>query len=128
MRVLVDTHAILWWLRDDPRLSQRARAILADGGNDLYWSIASSWEIAVKLPLGKLELDRPLHHLFAEIVSNQGVEVLPISHEHCGRLAELPLRHRDPFDRMLIVQAQHAGVPILTADPKFEAYDVKVLW
>lgn len=128
MRLLADTHAMLWWLRDDPRLSRRARAILGDGGNELLWSIASSWEIAVKTGTGKLELGRPIHHLFAELVSEQGVIVLPISHEHCARLAELPLHHRDPFDRMLVAQARHQGVPILTADPKLAAYDVELLW
>lgn len=128
MRLLADTHAMLWWLRDDRRLSKRARALLEDGANELLWSIASSWEIAVKLGTGKLELDRPLHRLFADIVSEQGAVVLPIGHEHCSRLADLPLHHRDPFDRMLIAQAQHEGVPILTADPKLAVYDVQVLW
>ena len=90
--------------------------------------MASSWEIAVKLSLGKLEIDRPLHRLFAELVSEQGVDVLPIDHAHCTLLAALPMHHRDPFDRMLVVQAQQMNVPILTADPKFGAYDVTVLW
>jgi PIN domain nuclease of toxin-antitoxin system len=128
VRLLVDTHAMLWWLRDDPRLSRRARAVLADGDSELLWSIASSWEIAVKLSAGKLELDRPLERLFAELVSEQGVEVLPIGHEHCARVAGLPLHHRDPFDRMLVAQAQHERVPLLTADPKLGAYEVEVLW
>lgn len=119
---------MLWWLRDDRRLSQRARALLADGGNELLWSIASSWEIAVKLPLGKLQIGRPLADLFAELVSNQAVQVLPVGHEHCARLAELPLHHRDPFDRMLVVQAQVARVPVLSADPKVGFYDIEVLW
>jgi PIN domain nuclease of toxin-antitoxin system len=119
---------MLWWLRDDSRLSRRARTILGDGANELLWSIASSWEIAVKLGVGKLELGRPLHRLFADLVTDQGVVVLPISHEHCTRLAELPLHHRDPFDRMLVAQAQEQGVPILTADPKLAAYEVEIVW
>lgn len=128
MRLLVDTHAMLWWLRDDARLSRRARTILKDGANTLVWSVASSWEIAVKLRTGKLALDRPLERLYADLVTDQGVEVLPIGHEHCARLAELPLHHRDPFDRMLIVQAQNARLPVLTADPKLSAYDVELVW
>lgn len=128
MRLLADTHAMLWWLRDDRRLSRRSRGLLGDGANELLWSMASSWEIAVKLGIGKLELDRPLHRLFADLVSEQGVVVLPIGHEHCTRVAELPLHHRDPFDRMLVAQAEHEGVPILTADPKLAAYDVELLW
>lgn len=128
MRFLADTHAMLWWLLDDPRLSRRARAELSDGANELCWSMASSWEIAVKLSLGKLELDRPLHRLFADLVGGQGVVVLPIGHEHCARLADLPRLHRDPFDRMLVAQAQHEGIPIMTADPKIAAYEVEILW
>lgn len=128
MRLLVDTHVMLWWLRDDPQLSRRARTILKDGANELLWSLASSWEIAVKLRIGKLELDRPLERLYADLVSDQGVEVLPIGHEHCTRLAKLPLHHRDLFDRMLVAQAQHERVPVLTADPKLVAYDVERLW
>lgn len=128
MRLLVDTHVMLWWLRDDRRLSRQARSIVADAANELLWSIASSWEIAVKLRIGKLELDRPLERLFADLISEQGLELLPVSHEHCTRLCNLPLHHRDPFDRMLVVQAQHAGVPLMTADPKFKAYDIRLLW
>jgi PIN domain nuclease of toxin-antitoxin system len=128
VRFLVDTHAILWWLRDDLRLSRAARTIVGDGANELLWSVASSWEIAVKLSTGKLDLDRPLHRLFADLVSEQGMVVLPIGHEHCARVAELPLHHRDPFDRMLVAQAQQERVPILTADPKLAAYDVEIVW
>lgn len=128
MKVLADTHVMLWWLRDDRRLSERALALLEDGGIELLWSVASSWEIAVKLAIGKLELDRPLERLFADLVSEQGVVLLPVGHDHCARLAGLPLHHRDPFDRMLVAQAQHERVPILTADAKLAAYDVDVLW
>lgn len=128
MRFLADTHALLWWLRDDPRLSKRARSLLGDGANELLWSVASSWEIAVKVASGKLELDRPLPRLFADIVGDQGAVVLPVGHEHCARVAELPRHHGDPFDRMLVAQAQHERVPILSADGKLNAYDVQVLW
>lgn len=128
MKLLADTHAMLWWLRDDDRLSPRARALLGDGANEVLWSLASSWEIAVKLATGKLELDRPPHRLFADLVTEQGVVLLPIGHEHCALLAAVPLHHRDPFDRMLVVQAQHERVPILSADGKLAAYDVKLLW
>lgn len=128
MRLLADTHAVLWWMRDDARLSARARTVLRDGANQLLWSMASSWEIAVKRSIGKLEIDRPLHRLFADLVSEQGLVVLPILHHHCVRLAELPLHHRDPFDRMLVAQAQQERVPLLTGDPKLAAYDVEIVW
>jgi PIN domain nuclease of toxin-antitoxin system len=77
VRILTDTHAMLWWLRDDRRLSQRARALLGDGANELLWSVASSWEIAVKFGIGKLQLDRPLNPLFADIIGEQGASMLP---------------------------------------------------
>lgn len=89
---------MLWWLRSDSRLSRRARRFIGDSRNELLWSIASSWEIGVKLSVGKLEIDRPVHRLFAELVGEQGLEVLPISHDHCAHLSDLPLHHRDPFD------------------------------
>lgn len=128
MRILLDTHAMLWWLRADSRLSKRARNVINDGRNELLWSVASSWEIAVKVSIGKLELDKPIHRLFAEIIGGQGAKLLSVSHEHCSLLADLPLHHRDPFDRMLVVQARVEKAPILTADSKFSAYDVEILW
>jgi PIN domain nuclease of toxin-antitoxin system len=128
MKVLLDTHSMLWWLGNDRRLSSMAREIITDGQNRLIWSMASSWEIAVKVGIGKLTLGRPLRQLYSDIVTDQGVELLPITHEHCTRLGTLPLNHRDPFDRMLIVQAQAEKIPILSADPKLSQYDVEVLW
>ncbi|MCK5379597.1 MAG: type II toxin-antitoxin system VapC family toxin [Acidobacteria bacterium] len=128
MKVLLDTHSMLWWLANDRRLSPLAREAISDGRNRLIWSMASSWEIAVKVGIGKLTLGRPLQQLFADIVSDQGVELLPITHDHCTRLSTLPLHHRDPFDRMLVVQAQGERLPILSADPKLSQYDIEVLW
>jgi PIN domain nuclease of toxin-antitoxin system len=128
VRVLLDTHAMLWWLADDPRLSLSAREVIADGRNRLLWSMASSWEIAVKVGIGKLELDRPLTRLFADIVTEQGVELLLIDHDHCARLGGLPLYHRDPFDRMLVVQALQAKVPVLSGDAKLAPYGIDVIW
>lgn len=128
MKALVDTHVMLWWLGADNRLSQRVSKLIADGDNELFWSIASSWEISVKLGLGKLEIDRPVHRLFADLLGEQGLVSLAVTHDHCARLATLPQHHRDPFDRMLVVQAQVEGIPVLTADPKFSLYDVEVLW
>ena len=128
MRYLLDTHAMLWWLGNDPRMSAFAQETIADGRTRLVWSMASSWEIAIKVAIGKLALERPLTELFSEIVSRQGVELLPITHGHCALLGELPLEHRDPFDRMLVAQAQAERLSILSADPKLSRYDVEVLW
>lgn len=128
MRALVDTHVLLWWLKDDERLSAMARDVLADGDSHLLWSMASSWEIAVKARTGKLRLGRPIERLFGEIVGRQGLEILPITHEHCGRVARLPLHHRDPFDRMLVAQANQEKVPIVSADRKLDQYRVETIW
>ncbi|MCD4749599.1 MAG: type II toxin-antitoxin system VapC family toxin [Thermoanaerobaculales bacterium] len=128
MKVLLDTHSMFWWLANDRRLSPLAREIISDGRNRLIWSLASSWEIAVKVSVGKLTIGRPLQQLFADIVTGQGVEPLPITHDHCARLSDLPLHHRDPFDRMLVAQAQGERLPVLSADSKLSQYDIEVLW
>ena len=119
---------MLWWLSNDSRMSAVARDTLQDGRNQLFWSMASLWEISIKVGIGKLELRRPLTQLFSDIVTGQGVELLAITHDHCAVLGGLPLLHRDPFDRMLVAQAQAEVLPILTGDPKLGRYDVTVLW
>ena len=128
MKVLADTHAVLWWLADDPRLSDRARSTFRNGENVVYWSLASAFELAVKQSVGKLQLGRPLERLFAAVVQEQGFELLPVTHTHCTALAELPLHHRDPFDRMLVAQALIEGLPLLSSDSKLAAYDVELVW
>lgn len=119
---------MLWWLRDDPRLSGQARQLITNGQNELLWSLASSWEIAVKISVGKLDLGRPIQRLFADLTSGQNLELLAIHHEHCIRQANLPLHHRDPFDRMLVAQALTEEVPILTADSKLGLYDIETIF
>ena len=118
---------MLWWMRSDERLSRRASTIISEGRNDLLWSLASSWEIAIKISIGKLELGRPLHRFFAELVSDQNMTILEVGHNHCTRVASLPPHHRDPFDRMLVAQAQVEKVPILTADPKLALYEIDTI-
>ena len=128
MRLLVDTHIGIWWLGDNPRLSDRARKLVQNGHNQLLWSLASSWEIAVKVNIGKLELGRPINRFFADLVRTQQMELLRIGHEHCIQYVSLPLEHKDPFDRMLVAQAQIENCPILTADPKLALYDVETIF
>jgi PIN domain nuclease of toxin-antitoxin system len=127
-RMLVDTHVMLWWLNNDARLSLTARAALGDPGTELMWSLASSWEIAVKVGVGKLRLDRGADRLLSDIVVGQGMVLREVRQTDCVRLAGLPLHHRDPFDRMLVATAQADGVPLLSADDKLRAYDVEVVW
>lgn len=120
--ILLDTHALLWWLDDDPRLGAEARRTIAEA--DIAVSIVTFWEIAVKHGLGKLAIaPEPLAHA----VDRCGFAMLDLARHHCFALAHLPLHHRDPFDRMLIAQAQSERLPILTSDRRFAAYEVALL-
>lgn len=129
MRLLLDTHAFLWWILDDPRLSDCARGVMGDGAPELLLSAASTWEMAIKQALGQLQVvDGKLGALLAEQMARQRVTGLPVEHAHAWRVAALPPLHRDPFDRLLIAQAQVEEVPILTADPLIARYDVATIW
>jgi PIN domain nuclease of toxin-antitoxin system len=128
VKALLDTHAFLWWLLDEDRLGRRARRILGDSRNVLLWSVASSWELAIKVGLGKVRVPGRLRSYLPQKLLEQGITTLPIEHAHAFEVAELPEHHRDPFDRMLIAQARIERVPILSADEQLEAYDVEVVW
>jgi len=128
MRVLLDTHAFLWWVTDDTHLSSRARAIIADGDNELFLSAASGWEMAIKTRLDKLHLpDNPASFVFEQLRIN-AIEPLAIQMTHALRVYSLPGHHRDPFDRILVAQAQVERMPIITADPQVAQYNVEILW
>lgn len=123
MRLLVDSHPLLWFvLGNKKRLSATMRARVEDG--ESLVSIASLWEIAIKSGIGKLKAPDDL----PERVQQLGFELLPITAEHVWRVRELPHHHRDPFDRLLIAQAQAGSLPIVTADSAFADYDVTVIW
>ncbi|MCB0915734.1 MAG: type II toxin-antitoxin system VapC family toxin [Actinobacteria bacterium] len=122
MRLLLDTHALLWWLADAP-LSTVARDLIADPTNVVYVSAASGWEISVKTALGKLVAPDDLESSLTDC----NFDSLPISFSHALAAGRLPPHHRDPFDRMLIAQAQHEGLTLITRDPRFEPYDVTTL-
>ena len=123
-RVLVDTHAVLWWLTDDPALSPTARAAIADPDNEPLISAASVWEIAIKRSLGKLSAPDDL----PEQISAGGFTSLPIRAEHAWHVRDLAMRHRDPFDRLLVAQALVERVPVVTSDTAFHDYGVDVRW
>ena len=106
MRILLDTHPMWWWLADDPRLSDVAREILVNGRNQLVWSLASSWEIAIKATLKKLELPAPPSRYIPSRLDAMGLTPLPVEHGHALRVAQLPSHHGDPFDRLLVAQSQ----------------------
>ena len=128
MRILVDTHTFLWWLLDGPRLSDRARPILEDRSNEVLVSAASAYEIAVKSSRGRMTLPEPAESYVASRLIGEGFTPLPIQIAHAVRAGTLPPIHRDPWDRLLIAQAQVEGIPILTADPAIGQYDVETIW
>jgi PIN domain nuclease of toxin-antitoxin system len=128
MRALLDTHTFLWWITDDPRLSQRAREIISRGENKLFFSAASAWEMAIKAALGKLTFPGNLKSFVIEQLAVNGIDPLPVELAHALHASTLPALHRDPFDRLLIAQAQLENLPILTADPQIGRYDVEVIW
>ena len=128
MRLLLDTHALLWWLNDDRLLPAKARKLIALGSNAVVVSAASAWEIATKVRLGKLDMAADLAADFSTVLSQEGFESLPISVDHALRAGLLPGPHKDPFDRMLIAQAQAEGVPIVSSDTVFDSYGVRRLW
>ena len=125
MRLLLDTHVLLWWLHDASRLRPETRDLFAAEGSELLWSAASTWELAVKAQLGKLRLGESLHAFVSRVVVAQGLTSLPVHHAHAARVAELPQLHRDPFDRLLVAQASIEDVPLLTADRQLSAYGVE---
>lgn len=122
MRLLLDTHALLWWLSDDPRLSARARDLIAEPANDVLVSVASLWEIVVKTRIGKLEADLPA--ILAEI-GRQGFTLLDLRPAHFLALAGLPTHHRDPFDHLLIAQAIAEDALFLSRDCRVSLYPVR---
>jgi PIN domain nuclease of toxin-antitoxin system len=128
MRVLLDTHVFLWWINADPRLSTHAREIITDGENMLFLSAVSGWEIAIKAKLGRLKLPGPLKTFIPEQMALNAIESLSVQMSHALHVHTLPLHHRDPFDRLLIAQAQLDNLPILTADSKIALYAIKIVW
>lgn len=122
MNLLLDTHALLWWLDDSP-LAPAARDAIADPDNLVAVSAASVWEIEIKRALGKLDAPAGI----VDAVGASEFEPLPISLEHAALAGGLPAHHSDPFDRMLVAQAKLLGLTVVTRDPAFASYDVKVL-
>jgi PIN domain nuclease of toxin-antitoxin system len=127
MKALLDTHAFLWAISGDEKLSQRAGRIFT-GPSDLWLSIASIWEILIKVQVGKIPLPIPAGpYILKKMVENK-IETLPVSLDHVLRIESLPLLHSDPFDRMLIAQSLEEKLPLVTADRVFAAYQVDVIW
>lgn len=128
MKYLLDTHTLLWFLADDKKLSRSARLLIENSNHVSVVSVASLWEIAVKYGLGKLDLERPFDQMFPEELHLNHIEILDITVDNLIKLTTLPFHHRDPFDRLIIAQGLVEGLPIISADTEFDAYDVNREW
>jgi PIN domain nuclease of toxin-antitoxin system len=126
MKILIDTHVFLWGLQAEEKLSERVRRLLPV--SDVWISVGSLWEIIAKVQARKLRLPRPVGEYLAKKLADNGVFVLPLTFNHVMRLEDLPLHHRDPFDRILIAQSIEDDLPLVTADKVFASYPVKVIW
>lgn len=124
----MDTHVFLWWTTDDRRLSSRARMALEDGTDEIFFSAVSAWEIAIKARLGHIDFVGDVEQEIPEHIAFNAFRILPVEVRHGLRVARLPLLHRDPFDRLLVAQAQIESLSILTNDPAISRYDVQAVW
>ena len=127
MRVLLDTHAFLWFLAGDERLSRKALEAMSDENAELFVSAASVWEMAIKASLGRLHLPLPVAYYVAEKI-HDGFQVMPIDWVHAAAVQKLPFHHRDPFDRLMIAQAQIEKLPLVSGDSTFQKYGIRLIW
>ena len=128
MKILLDTHTLLWWFTDDNRLSPRARAYIADEANEIFVSAASAWEIATKQRMGKLDEIPEATLRFSELVAADGFTHLPINHLHSLRAGSYECEHRDPFDRMLAAQSELESIALITRDSAFREFSCRTIW
>lgn len=128
MNYLLDTHTFLWFINGDSELSVRAQTLIEDPSNSIYLSVASVWEMAIKVSLGKLAMPSPFTDFVAEQLSENSLRLLEIQLEHAGAVATLPFHHRDPFDRLIIVQSLSENMPIIGRDQIFDVYGVQRHW
>jgi PIN domain nuclease of toxin-antitoxin system len=128
VRLLLDTHAFLWWVADAPDLTRTARRAIAEAKNECLLSVASCWEMAIEVGLGKLKLTGKIERFIPEQMAANGIRELPIEVRHATRVSRLPFHHRDPFDRLLAAQALDEEIAIVSADPIFRRYGVKRIW
>jgi PIN domain nuclease of toxin-antitoxin system len=128
MRLLLDTHAFLWFFTSDPKLSAAALTLIAEPTNEILVSPASYWEVAIKVSLGKYPLKVPFEQFWTAGIDGSGFGILPIRLPHAAILSSLPMHHKDPFDRMIISQAISEHIPVVTADSALGSYAVTTLW
>lgn len=128
MKALLDTHAFLWWITNDPRLTTRVLQFVRDQTHSIFLSAASGWEIAIKAGIGKLNLSDDLDAFIDEQVTLNHIDVLPVQTSHALFVRKLPGHHRDPFDRLLIAQSLIEGMPLVTVEPLIVRYPVQTIW
>ena len=128
MRLLLDTHALLWMVSRSSRLSESARSAIADDRNELYFSIAGYWEIGIKQSLGKLELSDGWNDTLPKEITYNRISWLPVEPSHVHEVAVLPWVHRDPFDRLMIAQARVEKLALVSRDPQLAEYGVPIIW
>lgn len=127
MKALLDTHTFLWAISGNQKLSRRAAEIFT-GASDLWLSVASIWEILIKVQIGKLPLPEPASPYLAKKMAENKIQALPINLKHVLKVETLPMHHNDPFDRILIAQSLEESIPVITADPQFEKYSAELIW
>ena len=128
MKLLLDTHAFIWWATEPEKLSPKAQGLFADSSNSLLLSVVGIWEMQIKSQLGKLRLNLPLRELIESQQQTNGLQILVVALEHVLALENLPAHHKDPFDRLLIAQAVVEGAFLVSMDSAFTAYTVELLW
>jgi PIN domain nuclease of toxin-antitoxin system len=128
MKLLLDTHTFIWWANEPEKLPEKVVAACQDSRNTLILSVVSAWEMQIKMQLGKLKVSRPIGELVKTQQQANGLQVLPVELAHVLNLSNLPSHHKDPFDRLLIAQANIEGAALVSADPAFSSYSVQLLW
>ncbi len=128
MQYLLDTHVLLWRITSDRRLSAKAKGLIQNHRNTIFWSVASSWEVSIKYALGRLSFDEPPEDLLPSELNRNHIETLPILNEHAFLAGQLPAHYKDPFDRMLVAQAHIESLGVISNDSKYQLYDVDVFW
>ena len=128
MRLLLDTHAFIWYTTDSSEISRKGRSLIDNGENDILLSTASVWEMAIKHSIGKLTFSMPFMEFIKQQIAFNRIDILEITFDHIEVVASLPLHHRDPFDRLIIAQSMAQQIPILSVDAIFDAYAIARVW
>lgn len=128
MKYLLDTHTLLWIITEDHKLSENAKSIYLNSDNQIYFSIASLWELAIKLSLNKITLEHSLEEFTEDHITGNDIEIIDIILPHVFRVERLPFHHRDPFDRLIIAQAIEENLSIISSDRVFDLYNVRRVW